>query len=382
VAEAHIHGPSSGSGRQRLPEILSHLERLVAFDTQNPPRHIGAGGIFPWIVDVLGPAFTCTVTDLGDGCVSLLAVRGHPRLLFNVHLDTVPVGEGWVTDPFLVTLTGDRAIGRGTADTKGAAACLLSAAAHSGGDTAFLFTSDEEAGSSRCVRDFLAKLPPFGAVQRFEGAVVSEPTRCRAVLEHRGIATASGRFEGVAGHGSSESALADSALHEAVRWAARALTFAEAQSTRRYKTLSGIRFNVGVLQGGTKVNMVAASADLRFGVRPLPDQDPDQLLAAVQALAPRPERARWERGFVAPPLPGPGGIALSTRLAERLGLSVGPPVDFWTEAALFSAAALPAIVYGPGDISQAHTAGEWVPLSDLLEAYATYARILSEGGSP
>ena len=53
------------------------------------------------------------------------------------------------------------------------------------------------------------------------------------------------------------------------------------------------------------------------------------------------------------------------------------PVDFWTEAALFSEAGLDAIVYGPGDIAQAHTAGEWVALADLATALEAYDRILA-----
>lgn len=52
-------------------------------------------------------------------------------------------------------------------------------------------------------------------------------------------------------------------------------------------------------------------------------------------------------------------------LAEELGLPVGNAVDFWTEASLFSEAGLTALVFGPGDIAQAHTADEWVSLAQL-----------------
>ena len=55
---------------------------------------------------------------------------------------------------------------------------------------------------------------------------------------------------------------------------------------------------------------------------------------------------------------------------------MGNAVDFWTEASLFSQAGMTAIVFGPGDIAQAHTADEWVAL-DQLQAYAdAVARIL------
>ena len=101
------------------------------------------------------------------------------------------------------------------------------------------------------------------------------------------------------------------------------------------------------------------------------------------ALAPDPARVRFTPGFLAPPLPagGPGRLAdaraAATALAARLGLPPGDPVDFWTEAALFSAAGRDVLVYGPGSIDQAHTAGEYVPLADLVEAATRYRAILS-----
>ncbi|APR74967.1 Acetylornithine deacetylase [Minicystis rosea] len=371
-----------------LPEVLGLLERLVAVDTRNPPRAIDRGGIFTVLAEALGPSFTTEIIDIGDGCISLLATRGAPTLLFNVHVDTVPADPGWTDEPLRLRVEGDRAIGLGACDIKGGAAALVVAARRAKGDAALLFTSDEEAGSSRCVRNFLDRPLPY------RGVVVAEPTRCKAILEHRGIATCTGLFHGTGGHASSPRALDDSAIHEAVRWGSRALAFAQENEARRYKTLSGIRFNLGVLHGGTKANMIASAAELRFGVRPLPDQDPETLITTIAELAPRGDRVTWTPGFLAPPLldrgpkvhadgpisaPGPvlGNLPSSAALAAEFGFAIGEPVDFWTEAALFSEAGLPAIVYGPGDIAQAHTAGEWVRLAELREAEAAYARILS-----
>jgi acetylornithine deacetylase len=365
-----------------LPEVLPLLERLVAFDTRNPPRAIDRGGIFAFLVEALGPGFTSTVTDLGDGCVSLLSVRGTPSLLFNVHVDTVPKDPAWTRDPLRLTVEGERAVGLGAADIKGAAACLLAAVRRASGDVALLFTSDEEAGMSRCVKHFLEQR------HAFRGVVVGEPTACRAVLEHRGAASATMTFLGTGGHASAARAIRDSAIHEAVRWSARALAFAEESEARRYKDLCGIRFNIGVVSGGIKVNMIASTATLRFGVRPLPDQRPEELIAELAALAPSAERIGVEPGFLAPPLPAapaedpsPAGVARrvagAEMLARELFLPLGEPVDFWTEAALFSDSGLPALVYGPGNIREAHTAGEWVALAELHEAATVYQRILA-----
>ena len=57
--------------------------------------------------------------------------------------------------------------------------------------------------------------------------------------------------------------------------------------------------------------------------------------------------------------------ASSMSATDELGLPVGNAVDFWTEASLFSAGGYTALVYGPGDIAQAHTADEFVTLAQL-----------------
>jgi acetylornithine deacetylase len=79
----------------------------------------------------------------------MLAVRGETTRLFNVHLDTVPSSPDWSADPHVLRVTGDRAIGLGACDTKGAAACLLAAAEMTEGPAAFLFSSDEDANVAR-----------------------------------------------------------------------------------------------------------------------------------------------------------------------------------------------------------------------------------------
>ena len=76
-----------------LADVLRHLEALVSFDTRNPPRAIGTGGIFDYIRGEL-PGFTVQIDDHGAGAVSLLAIRGAPQRVFNVHLDTVPSSPG------------------------------------------------------------------------------------------------------------------------------------------------------------------------------------------------------------------------------------------------------------------------------------------------
>ncbi|MDE2256435.1 MAG: acetylornithine deacetylase [Xanthomonadaceae bacterium] len=353
---------------------LGHLRALVAFDTRNPPRTIGTDGIFDYLRAHL-PGFDCELTDHGAGAVSLYAVRGNPKLLFNAHLDTVPDSPHWSASPFDLRVTDNRAIGLGACDIKGAAAALLAAAQASHGNAAFLFTTDEEANDARCIAAFLRRAPEYDAV------IVAEPTRCEAVLAHRGISSVWMRLKGRAGHASGEQRLTDSAVHQALRWGARALDHADSLAHTRFGGMTGLRFNIGRIEGGIKANVIAPAAELRFGFRPLPSMDVDGLLATFRGFADV-GTAQFTETFRGPPLPAGDTAAAEARrlaardLADELGIPVGDAVDFWTEAALFSAAGCTALVYGPGDIAQAHTADEWVALEQLQRYAETVYGIL------
>lgn len=360
--------------------VLQHLEALVGFDTRNPPRAIGRDGIFDYIQAQL-PGFTFDLQDHGAGAVSLLAKRGAAKTVFNVHLDTVPSSEQWSEDPLRLRLLDDRAIGLGACDIKGAAAALLAAASASTGDAALLFTSDEEANDARCIGAFLK------SDHGFENAIIAEPTNAEAVLTHRGIASARLMFRGRVGHASSANAANDSAVHCAVRWGHAALKLVDSYAKQKFGGLTGLRFNIGRIEGGIKANMIAPSAEIRFGFRPLPSQSFEALHAALQACADMASVESYAETFRGPPLPaGETASAEERRLiardfADSMGLPIGNAVDFWTEASLFSQAGINAIVYGPGDIAQAHSADEWVSLQQLEQAANNYQRMLDHGSA-
>jgi acetylornithine deacetylase len=359
-----------------LDDTLRHLRALVSHDTRNPPREIGTGGIFDYLRDNL-PGFDVSVTDYGAGAVTLYAVRGTPKVLFNVHLDTVPDSPHWTSNPHELRLTEDRAIGLGACDIKGAAAALVAVANVTSGDMALLLSTDEEANDPRCIAGFLKDKPAYDAV------IVAEPTKGEAVLAHRGIHSVQMRFKGSAGHASGEQKPSDSAVHQAIRWGGAALDFVEKQAHERFGGLTGLRFNIGRVEGGIKANMIAPTADVRFGFRPLPTMQPDQLLETFRALV-VPEPVEFAELFRGDSLPaGDTATAEARRLAARdladeLNIPIGNAVDFWTEAALFSAAGYICFVYGPGDIAQAHTADEWVSLAQLKHYVETIYRIIDK----
>ncbi len=359
-----------------LPSIISHLTSLVACDTQNPPRNISANDeIFSICSKTAGKSFDVKLWDHGNGHISWLAVRGRPRILFNVHLDTVPAGEGWTNDPHQLVVRDGLAYGRGSCDIKGAAAVLLEIAAQTPDHLALLFTTDEEGAGGCCVSQFVEA----GLAEPFSQIVVAEPTECEPVLGHRGFLSVKTRFHGIPGHSSAARALADSATHMLAHWAAAALQLARQKKTSRADP--GTCMNLGVVNGGTKSNVIAGEAFVHWSARLKPGESNEHFLHEVKSCASAQSRVEWEVPFAGEPLPASGmNSEAAMQFCRQHQMNPAADVDFWTEASLFSAAGKPALVMGPGKISEAHQTDEWVALSQLELAYKRYGALVKTDG--
>ena len=366
----------------QLNKVLDILTQLVAFDTQNPPRDIQAeGGIVGYIQSQLSDhGFDFTIYDAGDGCIGLLATRGVTDRLFNFHIDTVPIAPNWQHEPHQLTIEDDRAYGLGACDIKGASACMIAAAQQTSSPLALLFSTDEEHGSSLAVKTFLEQNNDYKEV------IVSEPTNARAVLAHRGIQSGRIDFQGVSGHGSAARAIGDNAIHKAANWLSATLDWIK-QSDASFQNLQAVPFNSGKIEGGIKANMIAAECGMNFGFRPLPGMDSGKMLEqmykiAIDEVGLAENDVALQAMFFGPTLPAANqdfdtAYQAGKHLAEQCVLPLGDAVDFWTEASLFSQAGMAALVYGPGDIAQAHTPDEWVALEQLQIVVDKYLDILA-----
>jgi acetylornithine deacetylase len=359
-----------------LQTIVEHLRLLVACDTQNPPRLItGDSEIFRHCKAAVGNRFDVQVWDHGDGHVSWFAVRGQPRVLFNVHLDTVPFGNGWSSNPLELRIEEGCVFGRGACDIKGASAVLLTLAEQGAKNLALLFTTDEEGAGGCCVERFLAA----GEAERFQQVVVAEPTLCEAVTAHRGFLSVKARFQGVPGHSSEARALQDNANHQMAAWASAALEVAKKRANSRQDP--GTCMNIGIMSGGTKSNVIAGEAFVHWSARLQPGSSNEDFLDTVKACAPQDANVSWEVPFAGGPLPASGRNSdAAEQFCAHARLPQGKPVDFWTEASLFSAAGMPALVLGPGSIKQAHITDEWLALSQLDRAYDLYRNLVHADG--
>ncbi|HVR63032.1 MAG TPA: M20/M25/M40 family metallo-hydrolase [Polyangia bacterium] len=361
--------------------LVSRLAALIAFDTQNP-----SGDERP-LLDALGAELTALGAarvvreDVGErrGFVYARFGQAAPRLLLNAHVDTVPANGGYSAPPHRMVQRDGRLFGLGTADTKGAIAAILEALEQTGAgrrpspaSVGVLFSGDEERGSA-CMRAFLDSPHAHGLRQ----AIVCEPTGCRAGWRHRGIGAAEAVATGPGGH----SSLADQMVNPTAVLARAAVALDDLGRSYRQRGpegFLGVCMNVAGLAGGIAFNVVPARATLTFSVRPPPGVAVAAVLGEAEACVRRaiaPADVTWT---VVADRPSFQTRALDD-FVPLVGARARQPIDlaFWTEAALMSERGIDAVVFGPGDIAQAHAADEFVTVADLETARAAFADLLS-----
>jgi acetylornithine deacetylase len=304
----------------------------------------------------------------------VIATWGQPRLLVNAHIDTVPVNAGWTGDPFVARVVGDRLLGLGAADTKGAIAAILCAMDEAPPrDLAVVFSGDEESGGT-CMRALLSS-EALPEIKGLTYAIVCEPTGLRVGTRHRGIMTLEAHLRGEGGHSSRADQL-PRPLALLARAAAALDDWGRAHVDVGPPGYLGMCLNIAKLDGGVAFNVVPDAAHLTASVRPPPGSNraalKDELVAIVERAAPGAE-CSWS-------LDSP---AFATRDlgAFRRWLGERAPSDlmFWTEAAILSEAGIDAVVLGPGEIAQAHAPDEWVTLEQLEAARALFAGLFAGG---
>ena len=355
--------------------LADRLAELVSYDTQNPSGHerplcdkLAAD------LRALGAA-TVEVEDVGGHAYVVARFGGGtPRLLLNAHVDTVPANSGYTTPPHALTARDGHLVGLGSADTKGAIAAILEALARRPPtrDVAVLFSGDEE-HSGTCMRAFLDSPHARGLAQ----AIVCEPTSCRVGWRHRGIAAAEASAVGLGGHSSRVDDLANP-IAILARAAVALDDFGRERRNHGPEGFRGLCLNVAAIDGGIAFNVIPTRATLRLSLRPAPGTVVADALAEAERrarAATAPHAIEWRVRKVNP--------AFATRdihtFEPLLGARVRQPVDlaFWTEAALLSEAGVDAVVFGPGDIAQAHGADEFVDPAELEVAQQSFERVLA-----
>jgi acetylornithine deacetylase len=380
---------------------IDELGRLVGFDTTSRRTNLELIGHVETLLADLGVA-SRRVANADGSKANLLASIGPEAaggVVLSGHTDVVPVdGQAWSSDPFALTRRGDRLYGRGTCDMKGFIALALAAApAFARGRLArpvhLAFSYDEEVGclgAPDLIREVAASVPAPAAV------IVGEPTSMEAVSGHKGVCSFRVHVAGHEAH-SSLTHLGVSANMAAVRLMASLHALAE-RLTRDADPASPFlpkeaTLTIGVINGGTALNILARACSFGFDLRTPPGVDPLALLqpffAEAEALdaeltARFPDAGvRVERRSLVPGLPpAPGGAAEA--FARRLAGDNGPArvVSYAAEAGQFRQAGYSVVICGPGSIDQAHQPDEYLSVAQMERGAAFMARLFDALAEP
>jgi acetylornithine deacetylase len=353
--------------------------QLVAVDSVNPtlvPNGSGEAAAARVLAEWLETAgLEVHVEEVAPGRPNVIGVArgsaGGRTLILNGHLDTVGLLE---PDGGLAPrVDGGRLFGRGAYDMKGSLAAIASAGAECArrelrGDVIVAATVDEEAAS----------IGTEALLERWraDAAIVAEPTDERLCVAHRGWVAFDIETHGRAAHGSRPDLGIDAIAKMGPVLTAIEALHGSLQTRPGHPLLGCGSVHASLIEGGQEYSSYPARCLLQGERRTIPGEGREEVEAELRGLLGDSD------GSIAFPF---GRDPMEISADEEIVLAVqaqtgsadvfGAP--FWTDAALFVEAGIPAILFGPrGD--GAHAAVEWVELASVERCRDVYVSVAAE----
>lgn len=372
--------------------VIALLQEAVSIESVNPGLPGGSRGEEGMVAFIQRFFSECgieTETDevLPGRCNIVAALPGRDRsraLLFESHMDTASV-EMMTIPPFEPHVRDGKLYGRGACDTKAGGAAMMQAlrelkeeGAVPPCDVQFAGVVDEENGLAGAAR--------LAETTRANAVVVSEPTDLRVVRTHNGAVRWTLRVEGVSAH-SSKPQLGVNAIVKTAGLIQRIeAEMAPSVLARTHPMTGGAALNIGVIRGGTQVNIVPHECAVEIDRRLIPGENAEEAEASLRALIEDAMRHDPDlRAELSPPYlkmepfetaeEAPIVQAAQAAREETLGRAETAGAPFGTDAGKYAATGIPAVVMGPGSIDQAHAAVEWVDCAQVEAAVPIYKAI-------
>jgi acetylornithine deacetylase len=352
------------------------LKELVAIESINPdlvPGGSGEGAIAWFVAEWLEQAgLEVETPEAAPGRPNVLARargRGGGRtLLLNAHMDVV--GVDGMDEPFAPRVEGDRMYGRGAYDMKAGLTAIMVAAAGAvgrglAGDVLVAAVCDEEFAS-------IGAFSIAGTIAA-DAAIVTEPTgeTMRVAIAHKGFTWHEIEVRGRAAHGSRPEEGVDAIAAMGYVLVALDELAAELAGRPRHPLLSAGSLHASVISGGRELSTYPESCLLGLERRTLPGEtvevvetELDAVLDAARLRHPA-LHATFRTTLVRDPFEVAPDATIVQCALDALGRDtpvIGVP--FWADSAVFSAAGIPTVIFGPGG-EGAHAAVEWVDLAQL-----------------
>ena len=370
------------------------IEQLVGFNTVSRDSNLSLIDFVQNYLDDYGISSTRVVSDDGEKS-NLYATIGpleEGGVVLSGHTDVVPIdGQDWHTDPFLLTEDSGKLYGRGTCDMKGFIGIALSLVPDMKSlrrPIHFALSYDEEIGcrgAPSMIEEMVTGIPAPEAV------IVGEPTSMGAVTGHKGIVGLKTTVRGYETHSSQTNRGVSAVMN-----AARLVSYLGSMAERLERdTPSDNGFNphntsihVGVINGGTAMNIVSRHCEFVWDVRNIPGDNPDILIEEFEKYCKEevlPEmRRRWSDCFIRTEV-----IARAPEFAPKIsaalelvqaitGVQDTGRGAYVAEAGLFQAAGFPTVMCGPGSIDQAHQPDEFISLEQVVQGESFLRRLIQD----
>ena len=371
-----------------LAVLITDLEQIVAINTENPSGHEAeAAG---WVVSRMRDmGCDTTIVEVLPGRPNAIGVFKNgpgPVFAFNTHMDVVPAGDGWTSDPFRLRREGGLLYGRGSNDAKGPLICMLEAMAQMiqgrenwSGTLMGVFVADEEVASAGA-RHYVKTAP------KIDFCVVGEPTSCTTVAAHKGSMRPIVHVKGKTAHSGTPD-LGVNAIIESAPLFAEVGREHERIKARQHPLVGNPSLTITRGNGGHADNVVPDLFEVMLDRRMIPGEDEDVVkgeIAELVARAAQASGAEMEIVDFKPTTGGPTETALdhpTVNAAQRACLKhhghETPITGFQGGCDLvhFRQAGAHGVVLGPGDLAVAHKPDEFVPEGELVMAAQIYRDI-------
>ena len=371
-----------------MSQVVKLLRDLIALPSVNnaflPPGDPHAGEEL--VADYLknrarkaGLEIETQATNSGrDNLIIRLKPLGQAthRIILAPHMDTV---GGDLDKIFRPTKKGERLHGRGACDTKGSVAVMFHAMEHlakrhrpTNTEIVFIGFVDEECNQTGSRAFSKLKL-------KANLALVGEPTRCRVVTAHKGDLWLRLSTRGKAAHGARPE-LGRNAVHTMAKCIDTIETeYAQNLGKRRHPVLGHPTINTGIVRGGSQPNIVPDVCEADLDRRTLPGESFTTISREIgEVLKKRGLKARLTnvKGYTCPAMETDPTLPMVQQLMRTVRQTKPLGVDYYCDAANITATGVPAIVWGPGDIAQAHTADEWISIRQIERGMDALTRFL------
>lgn len=389
-------------------EVINLARELIKIRSVNPPGDVSE--IAYYLKDIMErDGLTVRIVEPEKGRVSVISSIGSnkPELIFNGHTDVVPPGDisRWAIDPFGGAVLGEYLYGRGASDMKGGLAALVKAfltlakyESELNGKVTLVAVADEETGGFFGTRYLVENNVVLG-----DYVIIGEPTGMDYIdIGQRGAIWLKLISRGVATHGSLSPYMGVNAILKMMKALQTLLGKITdivsspppdiapviSESTKIADKLIGRQsigekilrkpsFNVGVIRGGHKVNVVPDYCEAELDVR-LPIGIPkEMILMLVNEVAKEHDvevevMAAFDANYTAP----------NTKLVRELSdvirdiLGIKPSLFVqWasSDARFYRLKNIPTVHYGPAEVEGIHGYNEKVKIVDIINASKVYA---------